>query len=942
MDAVKFGSVLVFALLCCILPVRGSAWRRWTVGLPGVGKGDPTGLDSVEIDEDTALRLWINCRPDLMRIKEAPKYSDIFLSEEMATVYTDINPKARPLRRGSLQAFISVLPPRMKHNLLNCLREQNIPFHVSGVEEDGSRNWYFEYLESLFGWRPASRRNLAERSLAVSSPAPAPAVEPPTFSPVPSPDPAPALAPKGPFPVEVPPSLNPLDPGNASLPPSTGANQFSPASAPPSMDHKRTSKKTVVIAVVVTAAGTFLFSALLFYCYNKCCRNNSNPGDGQRDERPLLALSFSDFSIGSSHKPYGLQNSDNLQKFGTVPFKTSPGQNGWTSSLGVSPISLESGISKSSSLETTSEPVSVFAGTSTSQSTPSSNTTASVPPPPMMPPVRATPPPGPPPPPPKPSGPPPPPPKTPGPPPPPKTPGPPPPPPIPSGIKAGPRPPPPPMGAFPPPRVPNSASSRMTQPSPLGPNYPRTSGQESGTSGEAEAPKAKLKPFFWDKVLANPDHSMVWHQIKSGSFQFNEEMIETLFGYSSADKSKNERKKESSSNDPPNQFVQILDPKKAQNLAILLRALNVTVEEVCDALLEGNELPTEILQTFLKMAPTAEEEAKLRQYNGELSLLGPAERFLKALVDIPFAFKRIDALLFMGSLQEEASGIKESFATLEATCKELRSSRLFLKLLEAVLKTGNRMNDGTFRGGAQAFKLDTLLKLADVKGADGKTTLLHFVVQEIIRSEGVRASRAAKESGSISGMKSDSAGNNSPHETGDHYRSLGLQVVAGLGSELKNVKKAAALDVDALAGTVAHLRHSLGKTKEFLNSVTRSITEENGFHQTLKSFAEHAEIDITWLLEEEKRIRSLVNSTTVYFHGKAGKDEGLRLFVIVRDFLGMLDKACKDVKESSMKSPKTPRNKEAPTMPPVQDSRHLLFPAIRDRRVDSSSSDEES
>lgn len=31
----------------------------------------------------------------------------------------------------------------------------------------------------------------------------------------------------------------------------------------------------------------------------------------------------------------------------------------------------------------------------------------------------------------------------------------------------------------------------------------------------------------------------------------------------------------------------VLDPKKSQNIAILLRALNVTVEEVCEALLEG-------------------------------------------------------------------------------------------------------------------------------------------------------------------------------------------------------------------------------------------------------------------------------------------------------------------------------------------------------------------
>jgi hypothetical protein len=36
----------------------------------------------------------------------------------------------------------------------------------------------------------------------------------------------------------------------------------------------------------------------------------------------------------------------------------------------------------------------------------------------------------------------------------------------------------------------------------------------------------------------------------------------------------------------------VLDPKKAQNIAILLRALNVTKEEVCDALCEGEQDPS--------------------------------------------------------------------------------------------------------------------------------------------------------------------------------------------------------------------------------------------------------------------------------------------------------------------------------------------------------------
>ncbi|KAG0492501.1 hypothetical protein HPP92_005899 [Vanilla planifolia] len=442
--------------------------------------------------------------------------------------------------------------------------------------------------------------------------------------------------------------------------------------------------------------------------------------------------------------------------------------------------------------------------------------------------------------------------------------------------------------------------------------------------------------------MASPDQSMVWHQLKAGSFQFNEEMIETLFGYNAADNRRNEPKRELKI-DSSSQRIQILDPKKSQNLAISLKAQNVKSRR-------GNELPVELLQTLLKMAPSTDEELKLRLFNDASVFLGPAEQFLKAIVNIPFAFKRIDALLYMTCLHDESSSIKEAFATLEEACRELRNSRLFLKLLEAVLKTGNRMNDGTYRGGAQAFKLDTLLKLVDVKGADGKTTLMHFVVQEIIRSEGRRAVRLARENRSnssitISSFNSDDFSDDVPEESEDHHRSLGFKAVSSLSGELENVKKAAGLDIDALTSSVASLGNRLVKTKGFLSSDMANLEEESGFHDSLKAFVEHAEADITRLLVEEKRIRSLVRNTTDYFHGNAGSDEGLRLFVIVRDFLSILDKVCKEVsKEGHKKGINASRSKDGPTLQPIPEPRQLLFPAIKDRRVedDSSSEDDES
>ncbi|RWR88320.1 formin-like protein 5 isoform X2 [Cinnamomum micranthum f. kanehirae] len=917
----RIGVVLVFVVWVCALFPRGWAGRQ--------RRGSAIAAIP-EIDDDIVEQLCISHRIDYMQIKEELKNSDIFLSEEMATDSTGMKSIAMPLMERAIQRFNP-----LKQTFLDCQSKENFHFLVSG-DEHTSKSLFTQYLQSLLGWRPFSRRNLADQSfpttLAAPTSAPSPVVEPPTYSPAPSPDSTPTSFS---FPAETPHSFFPPDPHNSSLQPSTSPD-FVPALPSKKNDAL---KRAVVIAVVATTAGTFLFVAIILCFYRKCCSDNIS-GDRQRDDRPLVTISISDFSVGSP-KPFGLGNSINEEKFETLSFKTNPSQNVRVPPVEISHKTVESNIANLSiakeapSLEADPGVVKSSAKPSTS----SSNTNASIPPPSLMRPIRAGPPPS-------------------GSPPPPPPPPPAPiginpclcplplPPPIPTGTKPDPSspPPPPPKNASPPrPPLLELSSSRVARSSPLGPQHPGTSGEDIGIRSEAEAPKPKLKPLFWDKVLANPDHSMVWHQIHSGSFQFNEEMIESLFGYSATNKHKGDRNKELTSIDSPSQYVQILDPKKAQNLSILLRALNVTIEEVNDALLEGTELPMELLQMLLKMSPTAEEEQKLQLYSGELSQLGPAERFLKALVLIPSAYERIDALLFMGSLQEEVSSIKESFATIEATCKELRSSRLFLKLLEAVLKTGNRMNDGTFRGGAQAFKLDTLLKLADVKGTDGKTTLLHFVVQEIIRTEGVRAARAARESGSTSSVNSDDLVDaSSPHEMGDHYRSLGLQVVAGLDGELKYVKKAAVLDIDALTGAVANLGHGLVKMKEFLNSEMWHVDQETGFYQTLNSFIEHADVDITWLLGEEKRIRILVKNTTDYFHGSTAKDEGLRLFMIVRDFLIMLDKACKEVKKTSRKTPMTPRNREAPIMPPIPDPRQLVISAVKDRQLDSPSSDDES
>jgi hypothetical protein len=506
------------------------------------------------------------------------------------------------------------------------------------------------------------------------------------------------------------------------------------------------------------------------------------------------------------------------------------------------------------------------------------------------------------------------------------------------------------------------AKGHMPALPPPAPKFPGTSSKASSSGHGKSASKStesgqdegkawpKLKPLHWDKVLANPDHSMVWDKLTEGSFRLDEKMIESLFGYDPNQKVKNEVTNPSVP--VPRQKAQILDPRKSQNIAILLRALDVTKDEVCDALLEGDGLSTEFLEKVVKITLTREEEGKLKDYNGDISKLGPAERFLKVLLDVPFAFKRFDAMLFRATFEEEINFIRKSFVTLEAACSELRGRRLFLKLLEAVLKTGNRMNSGTYRGGAQAFNLNTLLKLADVKGKDGKTTLLHFVVQEIIRSEGKHIADAADQSPSSSNPTSygiDGKDETSVNKEEDYVR-FGLQVVSGLSDELHNVKKAAGIDSDTLTSCVSKLASGLAKLREFLQTdlSSRHLKDENrsaegmdttegSFYKSMESFVKQAGEKINEIQIEESRVFSLVKKITLYYHAQAAgeKSQLLHIFVIVRDFLGMLDRECGEIGRNLKKKNPKIVEKESPPVS-IHNLSHALFPNAFERKSDSS------
>ncbi|PQQ07063.1 formin-like protein 4 [Prunus yedoensis var. nudiflora] len=337
--------------------------------------------------------------------------------------------------------------------------------------------------------------------------------------------------------------------------------------------------------------------------------------------------------------------------------------------------------------------------------------------------------------------------------------------------------------------------------------------------------------------------------------------MEALFGYVATNRLSPKRDSNQANprgtNVGPSSQICILDARKSQNIAIVIKSLTISRKEILDVLMEGRGLNAETLEKLARIAPTEEEQSQILEYSGDPTRLADAECFLYHILKaVPTAFTRLNAMLFRYNYDLEILNLKESLRTLELGCKELRTRGLFMKLLEAILKAGNRMNAGTSRGNAQAFNLSSLRKLSDVRSSDGKTTLLHFVVEEVVRSEGKRCvintNHSLSRSSSQNHNRNLSSENLKPKEDREkEYMMLGLPMVGGISAEFSNVKKAAAIDYDSFAGTCSALTTRVAEIRELV--IQRENNGGGRFVREMKAFLQAAEEELTVMREQQKK-----------------------------------------------------------------------------------------
>ncbi|XP_075100989.1 formin-like protein 20 isoform X2 [Nicotiana tabacum] len=470
---------------------------------------------------------------------------------------------------------------------------------------------------------------------------------------------------------------------------------------------------------------------------------------------------------------------------------------------------------------------------------------------------------GPPPPPPPPQcGPPPPPPPPGGGPPPPPIHGAPPPPPPPGGRAPGPPPPPPPGGRGPgpppPPGAPRPPGSGPPPPPLFGAKGPGAAGRGAGRAPILSRTRSNLKPLHWSKVTRALQGSL-WEELQrhgepQTAPEFDVSEIEVLFSATpkSSSSGKSGGRKKSAESKPDK--VHLVDLRRANNTEIMLTKVKMPLPDMMAAALAMDEsiLDADQVENLIKFCPTKDEMDLLKGYTGDKELLGKCEQFFLELMKVPRVESKLRVFLFKIQFKSQVTDFKKSLTTVNSACEEVRNSFKLKEIMKKILFLGNTLNQGTARGSAIGFKLDSLLKLTDTRATNNKMTLMHYLCK-------VLASKSP--------------------------------ALLDFHEDLVSVEAASKIQLKSLAEEMQAIIKGLEKVKKELEASENDGPVSEIFCKTLKEFIGASEAEVGSLRELYSVAGRNADALTLYFNEDPAKCPFEQVTATLLNFVRLFRKA---------------------------------------------------
>ncbi|OMO61745.1 Actin-binding FH2/DRF autoregulatory [Corchorus capsularis] len=511
---------------------------------------------------------------------------------------------------------------------------------------------------------------------------------------------------------------------------------------------------------------------------------------------------------------------------------------------------------------------------------------------------------------------------------------PPPPPPMPplkenSASKSAPPPPPPPPAVSssapppPPPPAPALSSQAPTAPSPPPPPFGKKTNAVGSTGSSAPAPPPlsstnsknkilsrtisskshqtkKLKPLHWLKLSRAVQGSLWAEAQKLGEASKPPEIdmseLENLFSAAAPSTDRGGKSSSRTARGPKAEKVQLIDHRRAYNCEIMLSKVKVPLPDLMSSVLalEESALDIDQVENLIKFCPTKEEMETLKGYTGDKEKLGKCELFFLELMKVPRVESKLRVFSFKMQFRSQFSDLRRSLNVANSAAEEIRNSVKLKRIMQTILSLGNALNQGTARGSAIGFRLDSLLKLTETRARNNRMTLMHYLCKVLADK---------------------------------------LPDLLDFSKDVSNLEPASKIQLKYLAEEMQAISKGLEKVVQELSSSESDGPVSEKFRETLKEFLCFAEAEVRSLASLYSTVGRNVDALILYFGEDPARCPFEQVISTLLNFVRMFNKAheenCKQLEQEAKKAAEN----EKPNMNvPQKESQNLLQTSIESKQ----------
>jgi len=162
-------------------------------------------------------------------------------------------------------------------------------------------------------------------------------------------------------------------------------------------------------------------------------------------------------------------------------------------------------------------------------------------------------------------------------------------------------------------------------------------------------------------------------------------------------------------------IVKYIPIARANNISIMLTQFRGNHMELKETIMEGHNFSLEQLGVLLQLIPTDEELKIMSNLSEDPAKLSEPERFLAMLSGIPRLRSKVQAMIFIKQFDSWVQEFQEGVDAILRACEQVQISQEIQTLFGVSLQVGNILHMGTSRYGAKGIKLESMLKMRDLK-----------------------------------------------------------------------------------------------------------------------------------------------------------------------------------------------------------------------------------